>query len=230
MTSGVARASVADLGVEGAEDALAPVVGVDVDALEPPDPAGPPVAPLAGDGRLADDPARLARPRPPSSGAGRGRPRAAATPRVRTAGSRALPSVSWASRALKSTMTSRSSGRASRIDRGGSGIRSARSAGSGPVGWPRRGPGSRPRSGPPRPSRAILTRISSSFSSNCSSGITAVGAGRVEAAVLGRPGGADRGPGGRSASRGSGETIRSRGVRRNIFSSRESRRSPTLKR
>src|SRR5690606_36187941 len=45
-----------DVAVQGAEDAEAAGPGGDEDALEPPDPAAPPVAPLAADGGLADDP------------------------------------------------------------------------------------------------------------------------------------------------------------------------------
>ena len=51
---------VVDVPVESPEDALAAEVGLNIDALQPPDPAVAPVAPLAGDGRLADQPGVLA--------------------------------------------------------------------------------------------------------------------------------------------------------------------------
>ena len=42
--------------VQSLEDAVAAEAGLDIDASQPPDPAVPPVAPLAGDGGLADQP------------------------------------------------------------------------------------------------------------------------------------------------------------------------------
>jgi len=48
---------IVNMPVQSLEDAVAAEAGLDIDALQPPDPAVPPVAPLAGDGGLADQPA-----------------------------------------------------------------------------------------------------------------------------------------------------------------------------
>ncbi len=53
MTSGWEARSGADVVIEGAEDSVATKRLGDVDALEPPDPAVAPVAPLASDRGLA---------------------------------------------------------------------------------------------------------------------------------------------------------------------------------
>src|SRR5271157_781647 len=50
---------VVNMPVQSLEDALAAEIGLDIDALQPPDPAVAPVAPLACDGRLADEPAAV---------------------------------------------------------------------------------------------------------------------------------------------------------------------------
>src|SRR3954447_23135655 len=49
--------------IEGSEDALAAEIGVDINALQPPDPSVAPVAPLAGHRGLAHETALLGAPR-----------------------------------------------------------------------------------------------------------------------------------------------------------------------
>ena len=185
MTSGSARAGLADVVEQGAEDAAAALVGVDVDALEPPDPAVPPVAPLAGDGRLADDPAVGARR--PSSGAGRGRPGPRRRPgqhgRVEglALGLGGEPGVEVGDRSR-----GRRGGRRGRSGGGaGSGRPSEAVARGGPgrVGWPPGGCGSPPRSGRRGPRGRSWPGSRRARASSCSSG----------------PGRRGRGPRGREA-------------------------------
>ena len=241
MTSGQARARSRIWCVEGPEDAPAPVVGVDVDALEPPDPAGPPVAPLAGDRRLADDPGdgwvlgvvgNLGDPVAEPAGLGEGGPDAPG--KDLAVEGLALGLVGESGVELDDDVEVVGPGLPGRGGGRGHQIRSLRRF------LARRLASSRIRLSSsfsePRPSLAILIRTSSSFSSKSSSGITAIGAGRVAAAVLGDQVGPIEGrldgedDDEEDGSRGSGETIRSLGRLRNIFSRRDRRRSPTLKR
>ena len=147
MTSGAAgppRGS----GVEGPEDAAAAVVGVDVDALEPPDPAVPPVAPLAGDRRPGRRPRRrlvLGDPvaEPVGIGEGGGDPPRRGPPgRALALGLEGEPGVEVDDHVEVVGRGRRGSSRAQSRHR----IKAGRSGGCGRGGWPPGGRGSRPRS------------------------------------------------------------------------------------
>ena len=144
-------------------------LGHDVNALKPPDPTVPPVAPLERHGRLADNRDRGIRPS--SSGVDRGDIKATSTPQTEdVAVKRPWPSVSRASRTLNSTMRLRNI-----VDRGHrgpwmrSGIRGDHCGGRGRGGWlpggygsprrsARRGPRGRSWPGPHRAARPTAPR------------------------------------------------------------------------
>ena len=132
---------VADMLKESAKDAAATIGLGNIDALEPPEPAVAPVAPFPGDRGLTDDAAEVHRSRRPSNVADRDRPGPARLLSREWPGSRTLPSVSSARRRLNSTIVGRSASAASRISTvGGGSLKGGRSGGCGRDGSPLEGP------------------------------------------------------------------------------------------